>query len=54
MADHETTTNFLGNAALALVQRPAELDRIRKNPDAVPAPISRRSVAFCSTARSAA
>ncbi|MFB7629535.1 cytochrome P450 [Streptomyces sp. NPDC056149] len=37
VAGHETTTNFLGNAALALLQRPAELDHLRKNPDEVPA-----------------
>ncbi|GHE06580.1 cytochrome P450 family protein [Streptomyces alanosinicus] len=37
VAGHETTTNFLGNAALALLQHPAELDRLRKNPDDVPA-----------------
>ena len=37
VAGHETTTNFLGNATLALLQRPAELDRLRKNPDDVPA-----------------
>ncbi|TBO59189.1 cytochrome P450 [Streptomyces kasugaensis] len=37
VAGHETTTNFLGNAALALLQRPAELEHLRKNPDDVPA-----------------
>ncbi|MET7702803.1 cytochrome P450 [Streptomyces sp. NPDC005485] len=37
VAGHETTTNFLGNAALALLQRPAELERLRRNPDDVPA-----------------
>ncbi|MEV5129091.1 cytochrome P450 [[Kitasatospora] papulosa] len=37
VAGHETTTNFLGNAALALLQRPAELDRLRRKPDEVPA-----------------
>ncbi|WP_328744156.1 cytochrome P450 [Streptomyces sp. NBC_00285] len=36
VAGHETTTNFLGNAVLALLQRPAELDRLRENPDDVP------------------
>jgi cytochrome P450 len=37
VAGHETTTNLLGNAALALLQRPTELDRLRENPDDVPA-----------------
>ncbi|MFD8911502.1 cytochrome P450 [Streptomyces sp. NPDC059575] len=37
VAGHETTTNFLGNALLALLQHPAELDRLRKNPDEIPA-----------------
>ncbi|MBT2506996.1 cytochrome P450 [Streptomyces sp. ISL-98] len=37
VAGHETTTNFLGNAALALLQRPTELDHLRKNPDDIPA-----------------
>ncbi|MGW6681101.1 cytochrome P450 family protein [[Kitasatospora] papulosa] len=37
VAGHETTTNFLGNAALALLQHRAELDRLQKNPDDVPA-----------------
>ncbi|MGW3653985.1 cytochrome P450 family protein [Streptomyces sp. NPDC000878] len=37
IAGHETTTNFLGNAALALLQHPAELDRLRSNPENVPA-----------------
>ncbi|MGQ4389310.1 cytochrome P450 family protein [Streptomyces sp. SAS_270] len=37
VAGHETTTNFLGNAALALLQRPAELERLRRNPNDVPA-----------------
>ncbi|MFF8725895.1 cytochrome P450 [Streptomyces sp. NPDC015171] len=37
VAGHETTTNFCGNAALALLQHRAELDRLRKNPDDVPA-----------------
>ncbi|MBJ7905708.1 cytochrome P450 [Streptomyces sp. DSM 110735] len=36
VAGHETTTNFLGNALLALLQHPAELDRLRKNPDEIP------------------
>ncbi|WP_329271088.1 cytochrome P450 [Streptomyces pseudovenezuelae] len=37
VAGHETTTNFLGNATLALLRRPAESDRLRRNPDDVPA-----------------
>lgn len=37
VAGHETTTNALGNALLALLQHPAELDRLRENPDDVPA-----------------
>ncbi|MFD8607396.1 cytochrome P450 [Streptomyces sp. NPDC059631] len=37
VAGHETTTNFLGNATLALLQHRAELDRLRQNPDDVPA-----------------
>ncbi|MFD4482448.1 cytochrome P450 [Streptomyces sp. NPDC058471] len=37
VAGHETTTNFLGNAVLALLQHPAELNRLRGNPDEVPA-----------------
>nr|WP_237528101.1 MULTISPECIES: cytochrome P450 [unclassified Streptomyces] len=36
VAGHETTTNFLGNAVLALLQHPAELTRLRKNPEAIP------------------
>ncbi|MFJ5938597.1 cytochrome P450 [Streptomyces sp. NPDC093071] len=37
VAGHETTTNALGNALLALLQHPAELDRLRANPDEIPA-----------------
>lgn len=37
VAGHETTTNFLGNATLALLRRPDELDRLRKSPDDIPA-----------------
>lgn len=37
VAGHETTTNFLGNATLALVQHPTGLDHLRKNPHDVPA-----------------
>jgi cytochrome P450 len=36
VAGHETTTHFLGNAALALLQRPAERDRLRRHPEDVP------------------
>ena len=36
VAGHETTTNFLGNAVLALLQHPAELERLQRNPDDVP------------------
>ncbi|MEU6676402.1 cytochrome P450 [Streptomyces sp. NPDC046925] len=35
VAGHETTTNALGNAVLALLQHPAELERLREDPDAV-------------------
>ncbi|MFB8127068.1 cytochrome P450 [Streptomyces bacillaris] len=37
VAGHETTTSALGNALLALLQHPAELDHLRKNPDEVSA-----------------
>ncbi|WP_447041832.1 cytochrome P450 family protein [Streptomyces sp. DSM 118878] len=37
VAGHETTTNALGNALLALLRHPAELARLRENPDDVPA-----------------
>ncbi|WP_326668458.1 cytochrome P450 family protein [Streptomyces sp. NBC_01257] len=37
VAGHETTGNFLGNAALALLRHPAELHRLREDPDEVPA-----------------
>ncbi|MFJ5224874.1 cytochrome P450 [Streptomyces sp. NPDC088400] len=36
VAGHETTTNFVGNAVLALLQHPTELERLRDNPDRVP------------------
>nr|WSS65264.1 cytochrome P450 [Streptomyces sp. NBC_01177] len=36
VAGHETTTHFLGNAALALLERPADLERLRDDPEAVP------------------
>ncbi|WP_052862306.1 cytochrome P450 family protein [Streptomyces sp. Tu6071] len=37
VAGHETTTNYLGNALLALLLHPAERDRLRAHPDAIPA-----------------
>ncbi|SBV05042.1 Cytochrome P450 [Streptomyces sp. Ncost-T6T-1] len=37
VAGHETTTNALGNALLALLQHPAELDHLRGNLDEIPA-----------------
>ncbi|WP_432082975.1 cytochrome P450 family protein [Streptomyces sp. WAC 04229] len=37
VAGHETTTNALGNAVLALLLHPASLERLRVNPDEVPA-----------------
>ncbi|MFB6552669.1 cytochrome P450 [Streptomyces sp. NPDC056405] len=37
VAGHETTTNALGNAVLALLLHPAQMDRLRVNPDEVPA-----------------
>ncbi|MFD9243507.1 cytochrome P450 [Streptomyces sp. NPDC059556] len=37
VAGHETTANALGNALLALLQHPVALDRLRSEPDAVPA-----------------
>ncbi|MER5613910.1 cytochrome P450 [Streptomyces sp. NPDC002215] len=37
VAGHETTTNFLSNAVLALLQHPAALNRLRNNPDDAPA-----------------
>ncbi|HCA84131.1 MAG TPA: cytochrome P450 [Streptomyces sp.] len=33
VAGHETTTNFIGNAALALLQHPDSLVRLRNDPD---------------------
>ncbi|MEW1688411.1 cytochrome P450 [Streptomyces sp. NPDC091265] len=36
VAGHETTTHFLGNAALALLRHPAELARLRSNPETIP------------------
>ncbi|MGW0683660.1 cytochrome P450 family protein [Streptomyces sp. NPDC002754] len=37
VAGHETTTNALGNALLALLQHPNQLDRLRRNPNEIPA-----------------
>ncbi|MFE9456258.1 cytochrome P450 [Streptomyces californicus] len=37
VAGHETTTNALGNALLALLTTPAELDRLRADPHEIPA-----------------
>ncbi|MCH0539989.1 cytochrome P450 [Streptomyces sp. MUM 203J] len=37
VAGHETTTNALGNVLLALFQHPGELDRLRADPDEIPA-----------------
>ncbi|WP_405191257.1 cytochrome P450 [Streptomyces anulatus] len=36
VAGHETTTHFLGNAALALLRHPAAMERLRADPDALP------------------
>ncbi|MFD5199552.1 cytochrome P450 [Streptomyces sp. NPDC058375] len=36
VAGHETTTHFLGNAALALLRHPAAMERLRGDPDALP------------------
>ncbi|MCX5208575.1 cytochrome P450 [Kitasatospora sp. NBC_00240] len=35
VAGHETTTNHLGNAVLALLQHPTELERLRSDPDGI-------------------
>ncbi|MFH8711912.1 cytochrome P450 [Streptomyces zaomyceticus] len=37
VAGHETTTNALGNALLALLRHPAALDRLRRKPDDISA-----------------
>ncbi|MFE2020453.1 cytochrome P450 [Streptomyces sp. NPDC059499] len=37
VAGHETTTAFLGNAALALLRHPAERERLRRDPGSIPA-----------------
>ncbi|QLH26490.1 cytochrome P450 [Streptomyces sp. Rer75] len=36
VAGHETTTNFIGSALLALLRQPADLERLRREPDLVP------------------
>ncbi|MFZ3562036.1 cytochrome P450 family protein [Streptomyces sp. BH055] len=36
VAGHETTTHALGNAVLALLRHPAQLDRLRRDPDDIP------------------
>ncbi|MET8468452.1 cytochrome P450 [Streptomyces sp. NPDC006422] len=37
VAGHETTTHALGNALLSLLRHPAQLDRLRRDPDHIPA-----------------
>ncbi|WP_369211221.1 cytochrome P450 family protein [Streptomyces flavofungini] len=37
LAGHETTTNLLGTAVLALLEHPRELDRLRRRPEEIPA-----------------
>ncbi|EFL29045.1 cytochrome P450 107B1 (P450CVIIB1) [Streptomyces himastatinicus ATCC 53653] len=36
VAGHETTTNFIGSALLALFQQPTDLERLRREPDLIP------------------
>ncbi|WP_306320167.1 MULTISPECIES: cytochrome P450 [unclassified Streptomyces] len=36
VAGHETTTHALGNALLALLRHPAQLERLRRSPDEIP------------------
>ncbi|WP_063729356.1 cytochrome P450 family protein [Streptomyces sp. RTd22] len=36
VAGHETTTNFIGSALLALFQQPTGLERLRREPDLIP------------------
>src|SRR5262245_13758065 len=35
LAGHHTTTNLIGNGMLALVRRPEEMDRLRREPGLV-------------------
>jgi cytochrome P450 len=39
IAGHETTVNLLGNGMLVLLQSPAILERLRKEPDLIPAAV---------------
>ena len=39
IAGHETTTHFIGNATLALLQHPDAADQLRKRPDLIPAAV---------------
>ncbi|MFI2367535.1 cytochrome P450 [Streptomyces sp. NPDC018833] len=39
IAGHETTTHFIGNAALALLRNPAAADQLRRRPDLIPAAV---------------
>ncbi|MBT2365742.1 cytochrome P450 [Streptomyces sp. ISL-10] len=39
IAGHETTTHFIGNAALALLRNPGAADQLRRRPDLIPAAV---------------
>ncbi|MEV6762125.1 cytochrome P450 [Streptomyces sp. NPDC051105] len=39
IAGHETTTHFIGNAALALLKHPQAADQLRDRPDLIPAAV---------------